>query len=151
MSAPGASAAPTIPSPPNRSAGCSSPPAARRKRSSSARLLIRRLAEAGVHAPAARPRLSAQFRSRPSPNRRPPQAPSLRQEIHFCQASDGTSLAYSVTGDGPPLVKSANWLNHLEHDLGSPIWRHWIKALTHIRSVWRYDERGNGLSDWHAP
>ena len=116
-------------------------------------LLIRRLAEAGVHAPAAvrdcpaiplppEPETSAEAAAEP---------PSLRQEIHFCTASDGTSLAYSVTGEGPPLVKAANWLNHLEHDLASPIWSHWIRALTTLRSVWRYDERGNGLSDWHAP
>ena len=149
MSAPGANAAPPIPSRPNRSAACSSPPAARRRRSSSAAFSIRRLAEAGVHAPAAvRDCPATPLPSEPEPE---PAARFLRQEIHFCTASDGTSLAYSVTGDGPPLVKSANWLNHLEHDLGSPIWRHWIKALTHIRSVWRYDERGNGLSDWHAP
>ena len=75
----------------------------------------------------------------------------LKQEIRFCTASDGTSLAYSVTGAGPPLVKAANWLNHLEADLHSPLWKHWIRALTAIRSVWRYDERGNGLSDWNAP
>jgi pimeloyl-ACP methyl ester carboxylesterase len=116
-------------------------------------LLIRRLAEAGVHAPAS----VRECPAIPLPAELEPDEAkadkhhSFRQEIHFCQASDGTSLAYSVTGEGPPLVKSANWLNHLEHDLASPIWRHWIKALTHIRSVWRYDERGNGLSDWHAP
>ena len=114
-------------------------------------LLIRRLAEAGVHAPAA-------VRECPAIPL-PPEAEQdegeeeriLKQEIHFCTASDGTSLAYSVTGEGPPLVKAANWLNHLEHDLHSPIWSHWIRALTTLRSVWRYDERGNGLSDWHAP
>ena len=115
-------------------------------------LLTRRLAEAGVHAPAS----VREFPAIPLPPEEPePEAAdnshSFRQEIHFCQASDGTNLAYSVTGEGPPLVKSANWLNHLEHDLASPIWRHWIKALTHIRSLWRYDERGNGLSDWNAP
>ena len=104
---------------------------------------IRRLGEAGIPA-------TAELRepASPSPDSRP--AP-LKQEIHFCQASDGTTLAYSVTGSGPPLVKAANWLNHLEADLTSPLWRHWISALTTIRSVWRYDERGNGLSDWNAP
>ena len=71
--------------------------------------------------------------------------------IRTCTASDGATLAYSVTGTGPPLVKAANWLNHLEADLASPLWRHWISALTTWRSVWRYDERGNGLSDWNAP
>jgi len=112
-------------------------------------LLIRRLAEAGVHAPAA----VREYPAIPLPRREPKAGniSSLRQEIHFCTASDGTSLAYSVTGEGPPLVKSANWLNHLEHDLASPIWRHWISGLASLRSVWRYDERGNGLSDWNAP
>ena len=107
-------------------------------------LLTRRLAEAGVPAPATVRECA------------PPVAPAkatapLRQEVHFCQASDGTTLAYSVTGSGPPIVKAANWLNHLEADFVSPLWRHWIVALTQIRSLWRYDERGNGLSDWNAP
>src|SRR5512139_775264 len=113
-------------------------------------LLVRRLAEAGVHAPASVRECPA-IPIDPEEAVAPDQPPTLRQEIHFCTASDGTSLAYSVTGEGPPLVKAANWLNHLEADLGSPIWRHWIRALTSIRSVWRYDERGNGLSDWNAP
>ena len=109
-------------------------------------LLTRRLAEAGVPVPAA-------VRESPAPLAQPetPPAPILKQEIHFCTASDGTTLAYSVTGAGPPIVKAANWLNHLEADLVSPLWRHWILALTSIRSLWRYDERGNGLSDWNAP
>lgn len=109
-------------------------------------LLTRRLAEAGIPAPAAVREFPAPAAAEPEPEK-----PILKQEIHFCQASDGTTLAYSVTGSGPPLVKAANWLNHLEADLGSPLWRHWISALTTLRSVWRYDERGNGLSDWNAP
>lgn len=111
---------------------------------------IRRLAEAGVPASAALRDAAAPMSAEAlesEANRRAP----LRQEIHFCHASDGTTLAYSVTGEGPPLVKAANWLNHLEADLASPLWSHWIRALTAIRSVWRYDERGNGLSDWDAP
>jgi pimeloyl-ACP methyl ester carboxylesterase/DNA-binding SARP family transcriptional activator len=106
-------------------------------------LAIRRLGEAGIPA-------TAELREPASPPAGSKPIP-LRQEIHFCQASDGTTLAYSVTGSGPPLVKAANWLNHLEADLTSPLWRHWISALTTLRSVWRYDERGNGLSDWNAP
>jgi pimeloyl-ACP methyl ester carboxylesterase/DNA-binding SARP family transcriptional activator len=113
-------------------------------------LLVRRLAEAGVHAPASVREFPA-TPINPDEAAAPDQPPTLRQEIQFCTASDGTSLAYSVTGEGPPLVKSANWLNHLEHDLHSPIWRHWISGLASLRSVWRYDERGNGLSDWNAP
>jgi hypothetical protein len=27
------------------------------------------------------------------------------------------------------LFKAANWLTHLEHDLESPLWRHWVRFL----------------------
>ena len=80
------------------------------------------------------------------------QAQSLPpQQVRYCAAGDGTRLAYSVTGEGPALVKTANWLNHIEHDWDSPLWRHWINEFTRGRSLIRYDERGNGLSDWDTP
>jgi pimeloyl-ACP methyl ester carboxylesterase/DNA-binding SARP family transcriptional activator len=72
------------------------------------------------------------------------------QHIRFCTASDGTGLAYSVVGQGPPVVKTANWLNHLEYDWDSPIWRHWIDAIAADHRLLRYDQRGNGLSDWNV-
>jgi len=76
--------------------------------------------------------------------------PGLRQEIKFCTAADGTRIAYSVVGSGPPLVKAANWLNHLEYDWESPIWRPFLQALAQDYQLVRYDERGNGLSDWEV-
>ena len=74
--------------------------------------------------------------------------PPLRQDIRFCTASDGVRIAYSTVGSGPPLVKTANWLNHLEFDWDSPVWRHLIQAIAREFRFIRYDERGNGLSDW---
>ena len=53
-----------------------------------------------------------------------------------------------MAGQGPPLVKAANWLNHLEYDWQSPIWSHLLHALAAEHRLIRYDERGNGLSDW---
>ena len=73
------------------------------------------------------------------------------QQVQYCAARDNTRLAYSVLGDGPPLVKTANWLNHIQHDWESPLWQHWLHELTHGHSLIRYDERGNGLSDWDTP
>ena len=73
------------------------------------------------------------------------------QRVLYCEARDGTRLAYSRTGEGPPIVKTANWLNHIDYDWDSPLWRHWIQELTRGRSLVRYDERGNGLSDWNTP
>jgi hypothetical protein len=29
-------------------------------------------------------------------------------------------LAYATSGDGPALVKAANWLTHLDYDWASP-------------------------------
>jgi DNA-binding winged helix-turn-helix (wHTH) protein len=78
----------------------------------------------------------------------PAAAPTPRQEIHFCTASDGVRIAYALAGQGPPLVKAANWLNHLEYDWQSPIWSHLLHALAADHRLIRYDERGNGLSDW---
>jgi pimeloyl-ACP methyl ester carboxylesterase len=50
-------------------------------------------------------------------------------------------------GHGPPLVKVATWLTHLELDWESPVWRHWLDRLGECRTILRYDERGCGLSD----
>ena len=74
----------------------------------------------------------------------------IEQEIRFCTAADGVRLAYATVGQGPPLVKAANWLNHLEFDWDSPVWRHLFRGLAKDRQLIRYDERGNGLSDWDA-
>ncbi|HLW49220.1 MAG TPA: alpha/beta fold hydrolase [bacterium] len=72
----------------------------------------------------------------------------MDQQIRFCTARDGVRIAYATIGDGPPLVKAANWLTHLEFDWHSPVWRHWMEALAAGRCLVRYDERGCGLSDW---
>jgi pimeloyl-ACP methyl ester carboxylesterase/DNA-binding winged helix-turn-helix (wHTH) protein len=79
----------------------------------------------------------------------PPPAPP-RQHISFCRAADGVRLAYAVVGDGPPLVRAANWMTHLGYDIESPVWRHWVSDLSRDHTFIRYDERGCGLSDWHA-
>ncbi|WP_310469262.1 alpha/beta fold hydrolase [Sphingomonas sp.] len=78
-----------------------------------------------------------------------PQLPP--QQVRYAHAADGTRLAWSQVGAGPPLVKTANWLNHLEFDFESPIWRGWLRALAADFTLVRYDERGNGLSDWDTP
>ena len=67
-------------------------------------------------------------------------------EIRFCTAPDGARLAYAVHGHGPPLVRVATWLTHLELDWASPVWRHWLDRLGASHTVLRYDERGCGLS-----
>lgn len=68
-------------------------------------------------------------------------------QIRFCTAADGARLAYAQHGSGPPLVRVATWLTHLESDWDSPVWHHWVQRLGETHTVLRYDERGCGLSD----
>jgi pimeloyl-ACP methyl ester carboxylesterase/DNA-binding CsgD family transcriptional regulator len=72
----------------------------------------------------------------------------LRQRVRYTNAPDGTRLAWAEAGEGPVLVKAANWLTHLEYEWESPVWKHWMQFFSaHFRFV-RYDERGCGMSDW---
>ena len=71
----------------------------------------------------------------------------MDQIVRFCRAPDDVQIAYATHGSGPPLVKVANWLTHLEYDWKSPIWSHWLRELGNRFTVVRYDERCCGLSD----
>src|SRR5215831_17226484 len=44
------------------------------------------------------------------------------QEVSFCRTADGVNLAVAVCGKGLPVVKTANWMNHVEFDWQSPVW-----------------------------
>jgi class 3 adenylate cyclase/pimeloyl-ACP methyl ester carboxylesterase len=73
---------------------------------------------------------------------------NVNQEISYCRTPDGVRLAHATVGQGPPLVKTANWMNHLEYDWESLVWRHVLLGLAKDYTLMRYDARGNGLSDW---
>ncbi len=77
-----------------------------------------------------------------------PQHRVTHQRVQFTHSFDGTRIAYAVSGNGPPLVKIATFMSHLEYDWESPIWRHLLGELNRNHTLIRYDERGNGLSDW---
>ena len=77
-----------------------------------------------------------------------PDDANVAQTIKYCRAPDGVRLAYVISGSGPFLVKSGNWMNHLEYDWESPIWRHVFRGLSRGHTLVRYDARGNGMSDW---
>ncbi len=71
----------------------------------------------------------------------------MEQKIRFCTAPDEVSLAYATSGNGPPLVRVANWLTHLELDWKGPIWSHWFREFSKDHTLLRFDLRGSGLSD----
>lgn len=68
-------------------------------------------------------------------------------QIRFCTTADGVSIAWASAGRGPPVVKTPNWLNHIELDVRSIVWRRWIQRMSEGHTLVRYDSRGCGLSD----
>lgn len=75
----------------------------------------------------------------------------FRQKIRFLRAPDGVQIAWAEAGSGPLLVKASNWMTHLEFEVDSPVWRHWLDFFSeHFRFV-RSDERGCGLTDRVLP
>jgi pimeloyl-ACP methyl ester carboxylesterase/DNA-binding CsgD family transcriptional regulator len=71
----------------------------------------------------------------------------MRQQVRFCTSFDGTQIAYAICGEGPPLVLSASWLTHLEHQWRSLAWQPWLEHFSSGYTLIRYDSRGSGLSD----
>lgn len=87
----------------------------------------------------------AEVSTSPAPGAGP--GPSGRQQVRFCESRNGTRIAYAITGEGPPLVRTGHWLTHLEHDWRSPIWRPFLDEMGKRFRVVRYDQRGCGLTD----
>jgi pimeloyl-ACP methyl ester carboxylesterase len=82
--------------------------------------------------------------SRPAASRR---ADAVPIDIRFVEGSGGVQLALGLSGQGMPLIKTANWLTHVDKDSNSPVWRHWVRDLSADHQLVRYDARGCGLSD----
>jgi class 3 adenylate cyclase/pimeloyl-ACP methyl ester carboxylesterase len=72
----------------------------------------------------------------------------MEQQIRFCTTSDGVRIAYATVGQGPPLIRVAGWVTHLEFEWGNPVWT-WrsLEPLAEDHFIVRYDGRGMGLSD----
>jgi pimeloyl-ACP methyl ester carboxylesterase/DNA-binding CsgD family transcriptional regulator len=75
----------------------------------------------------------------------------MKQHVRYVTTADGINVAWSELGQGLPLVKAATWLTHLQYDLKSPIWAHWVAFLSERFRYIRYDERGCGMSDREIP
>ncbi len=74
----------------------------------------------------------------------------MKQSIRYVVTDDQVRLAWAEMGRGLPLVKAATWLTHLQYDLESTVWTHWIRFFGEHFHYFRYDERGCGMSDWNV-
>lgn len=66
--------------------------------------------------------------------------------IRSAQASDGSHLAWTASGEGPPLLRAGHWLTNLDRDRDNAIWGPWLARLGRGRRLVRYDSRGTGMS-----
>jgi pimeloyl-ACP methyl ester carboxylesterase len=70
--------------------------------------------------------------------------------VRYCPSSDGANIAYVQVGNGYPLVLCGSWMTHLEWDWSNPGWGHHLSHLAKDFTLIRYDQRGNGMSDWNV-
>lgn len=68
--------------------------------------------------------------------------------VQYCSSLDGASIAHAKVGEGYPLVFAGSWMTHLEEDWNNPGWIPYLSQLSKDYTIIRYDQRGNGMSDW---
>lgn len=73
--------------------------------------------------------------------------PVVRGDIRFCTTPAGYRLAYSRFGQGTPLLRTGNWVSHLEAEWASPMHQPMLRDLSREFELIIYDGRGTGLSD----
>ena len=72
---------------------------------------------------------------------------TLDQDIRYCRTSDRVRIAYAVSGEGTPIVRSLGWYTHLEVEWSSPLGKSFWQRLSRDHQLIRYDGRGVGLSE----
>ena len=69
--------------------------------------------------------------------------------IRYCRSPVGR-VAYSTTGNGPPLLFESGWVTHLRAQLDLFAFGTFVERLAERFTVIRWDKAGCGLSDQHA-
>ena len=73
---------------------------------------------------------------------------AMEPDVRYCTTEDGVRIAYTVTGNGPPLVWATDLLStHVQREWRMPVLRDMYSGASTVRTVIRFDWRGSGLSD----
>lgn len=73
---------------------------------------------------------------------------ALNQRVQFCTSNDGTQIAYAAIGEGVPILKAPSYLTHIEYEWSNTFWGPFLAEFASSNRLVRFDQRGNGLSDW---
>ena len=72
----------------------------------------------------------------------------MQPDVRYCTTEDGVRIAYTVTGNGPPMVWATDLLSsHVQREWRLPVLRDMYSGASTVRTVIRFDGRGLGLSD----
>jgi len=70
-------------------------------------------------------------------------------DVRYVLSRDGVSIAHASVGNGYPLAFANSWMTHLTKDWDSlNSVRPYLADLSKTFRLIRYDQRGNGMSDW---
>ncbi|MGR3615709.1 MAG: alpha/beta fold hydrolase [Paracoccaceae bacterium] len=98
------------------------------------------------------PRRGIQMVAPVSPAETPIHPPTLgprleRPAIRYAKAPDGAQIADTVTGSGPPVIRTAHFQTDLEMGWEEPSMFASLCVMVQHHTVIRYDQRGCGMSD----
>jgi class 3 adenylate cyclase len=71
----------------------------------------------------------------------------MKPSVQFAKRKDGVTIAYSVFGNGPPLIMPPPWVTSLAFVLEDPFMNQFLEGLAQNMMVIFYDKHGCGQSD----
>ncbi|MDA7428803.1 alpha/beta fold hydrolase [Primorskyibacter aestuariivivens] len=75
-------------------------------------------------------------------------SPLEQAPVRFATSRDGLRIAWTESGAGIPILKCPNWISHIGMERDSSLHSPFLRGLSRIGRLVRFDQRGNGLSDW---
>ncbi len=72
----------------------------------------------------------------------------MEPAVHYVTTADGVRIAYTVTGEGPPVLSCPDWLtSNVQLEWSRPVLGHIFREVAQRNTLIRFDPRGSGLSD----
>jgi Adenylate cyclase, family 3 (some proteins contain HAMP domain) len=72
----------------------------------------------------------------------------MEPAVHYVTTADGVRIAYSMTGEGPPVLSCPETLtSHVQLEWSRPVIGPLLREFARRNTLIRFDPRGSGLSD----
>ncbi len=76
----------------------------------------------------------------------------MEPEVRYCMTTDGVRIAYTVTGEGPPILFCPEPpVSHVQLEWSRPVIAPMLREFARHNTLIRFDPRGSGLSDRVLP